>query len=119
MHNQTLGWLKSQARKAFNEEVFTLSNRFNLEINKVSLKDTSSRWGSCSSKKNLNFNWRLIMAPEEILRYVVVHETAHLQELNHSDRFWQLVRLRCPDFEKHRLWLKKNGANLLKWRLEI
>lgn len=114
--NQVTNWLKSQARKSFNEEVFQLCNRHNLQYKNVALKDTVSRWGSCSGQKNLNFNWRLIMAPEDVLRYVVVHETAHLEELNHSSRFWSLVRNRCPEFETHRHWLKKNGAILLNWR---
>lgn len=116
---QILNWLKSQARKSFNEEVVQLSNQYNFNYNNVVLKDTISRWGSCSSKGNLNFNWRLILAPEEILKYVVIHETAHLEELNHSSRFWALVSRRCPDFETHRMWLKKNGTTLIKWRLNL
>ncbi|MGM0599852.1 MAG: M48 family metallopeptidase [Candidatus Rifleibacteriota bacterium] len=113
--NQIFNWLKSQARKTINEKVYSLCNSFNLSYNKVSIKDTRSRWGSCSGKKNLNFNWRLIMAPEEIIHYIVVHETAHLQQMNHSKFFWNLVYNRCPDYKNHREWLKKNGTTLMEW----
>ncbi|MCA9386358.1 M48 family metallopeptidase, partial [Candidatus Dojkabacteria bacterium] len=71
-----------------------------------------TNWGSCSSKGNLNFTWRLIFAPLEILDYVVVHELCHLKEQNHSQRFWDLVAEQVPDYKKKRIWLKKHGANL-------
>ncbi len=79
---------------------------------KISLKDTSSRWGSCSTQGNLSFSWRLIMAPREVMEYVVCHEIAHLQEHNHSDKFWHLVSVLCPDYEISYKWLKKNGSSL-------
>jgi predicted metal-dependent hydrolase len=116
---QIENWLKSQARKTINQAVYCLCDKHNLSYNNVVIKDTRSRWGSCSGRKNLNFNWRLILAPEEVLNYVVVHETAHLQEMNHSGNFWKLVQERCPDYDLHRNWLKKNGASLLNWRLKL
>lgn len=69
--------------------------------------------GKLSVKGNLNFNWRLILAPAEVLDYVVVHELAHLKEMNHSGRFWKQVETVMPDFAKHRLWLKQNGDMLM------
>lgn len=116
---QIEGWLKAQARTTLNLEVFNLGRMFGFSYKNVAIKDTRSRWGSCSGKTNLNFNWRLIMAPPEVLRYVVVHETAHLQEMNHSNRFWIIVQSRCPDFRKHQDWLKRNGAKILDWRLQF
>lgn len=116
---QIENWLKAQARTALNLEAFNLGRKFGFTYKNVAIKDTRSRWGSCSCKTNLNFNWRLIMAPPEVLRYVVVHETAHLQEMNHSDRFWTIVQSRCPDFRKHQDWLKRNGARILDWRLQL
>jgi hypothetical protein len=113
--DQIISWLKSQARKTINEKVYSVCSSLNLTYNKVSIKDTVSRWGSCSAKRNLNFNWRLIMAPEEIIHYIVVHETAHLEQMNHSKLFWNLVYNRCPDYKNHRLWLKKNGTILMQW----
>ncbi|MBU0727650.1 M48 family metallopeptidase, partial [Patescibacteria group bacterium] len=67
-----------------------------------------SRWGSCSDRKNLNFNWKLIMAPIEIIDYVVVHEMCHLKQMNHSSKFWNLVAEKMPDYKELRKWLKDN-----------
>lgn len=116
---QIQAWLKSQARRAFCEEVEKQRQRFGFNYKAVAIKDTRSRWGSCSSQGNLNFSWRLIMAPDEILNYVVTHETAHLSYLNHSSDFWSLVRQRCPDFQNAKSWLQKHGASLMNWKLSV
>ena len=83
-----------------------------VEFGRVAIRDQKSRWGSCSAKKNLNFNWKLIMAPEEALTYVVIHELCHLIEFNHSPRFWNLVRERMPEYEYWKKWLKAHGCEL-------
>lgn len=83
-------------------------------VNRITIRNQKTRWGSCSSKGNLNFNWRLVMAPAEILDYVVVHELCHLLYLNHSRQFWQAVGGILPDYQKRRNWLKANGT-LLEW----
>lgn len=83
-----------------------------VEFGRVAIRDQKSRWGSCSAKKNLNFNWKLIMAPEEALTYVVIHELCHLIEFNHSPRFWNLVRARMPEYEYWKKWLKAHGGEL-------
>ncbi len=80
---------------------------------KVTIRDQRTRWGSCSSRGTLSFNWRLIMAPPDVMDYVVVHELCHLIEPNHSRKFWQLLAGLLPDFRQPRLWLKRN-VNLLR-----
>ena len=74
---------------------------------KVTLREQETRWGSCSSKGNLNFNWKLALMPDEILDYVVVHELAHRMEMNHSDKFWKIVENVLPDYRERRKWLKE------------
>lgn len=79
----------------------------------ITIRDQKTRWGSCSSKGNLSFNWRLILAPPKVLDYVVVHELCHRREMNHSPRFWALVQSMMPDYKQHRKWLKENGDRLV------
>ena len=76
------------------------------------MRDTASRWGSCSARGDLSFSWRLILAPHRVLDYVVAHEAAHLVEMNHSARFWRLVGRLMPDYEGERAWLKRHGGRL-------
>lgn len=83
-----------------------------LEYGRVFVKDQRTLWGSCSGRKNLNFNWRLAAAPPEALDYVVIHELCHLREMNHSKRFWALVSAACPDYKARRRWLRDNCALL-------
>jgi len=78
----------------------------------VSLRDTRTRWGSCSSDGRLMYSWRLIMAPPQVLDYVAAHEVAHLLEMNHSPAFWAVVRRLMPDYQTHRRWLKSRGNDL-------
>ena len=79
---------------------------------RVTIREQKTRWGSCSSKSTLNFNRKLIMAPPQVLEYVVVHELCHLIYLNHSERYWAEVRKRLPDYETWKKWLKKHGQEL-------
>uniref|UniRef100_UPI0035648A1D M48 family metallopeptidase n=1 Tax=Actibacterium sp. TaxID=1872125 RepID=UPI0035648A1D len=83
---------------------------------RLTLRDTRSRWGSCSVQGDLMYSWRLIMAPPEILTYVAAHEVAHLAEMNHSPAFWKVVAGLCPEYGRHRAWLKGNGQNLHRLR---
>ena len=103
-------------KKYFRKELTNLINTINVDkkfkYNRIAIKDNSSNWGSCSSKNNLNFNWRLLFAPYEIIRYVAVHELCHLIEHNHSNAFWDLVRNWDVDYKIHRAWLRQNGNNL-------
>lgn len=86
------------------------SLHFKKEINSVRLKYNTSNWGSCSTGQNLNFSVRLFFAPEDVIDYVVIHELAHLVEMNHSARFWKIVEDIMPDYESKELLLKKNSA---------
>ncbi len=83
-----------------------------VQFGRVTVRDQRSRWGSCSSKRNLNFNWKLIMAPPEVLDYVVIHELCHLMEFNHSPRFWALVAEQMPEYTFWKKWLKVHGPEL-------
>ena len=106
-------WLKKQARRALNQAVEDFKPALGQSPHKVMVRDTSSRWGSCSSRKTLSFSWRLIMADPEILHYVVAHEMAHLVEMNHGPAFWGLVEKLYPDWKISRRWLKTEGSRLM------
>lgn len=86
---------------------------------RITLRDTRSRWGSCSSQGNLMYSWRLILAPPEVLDYVAAHEVAHLDQMNHSPAFWAVVADLCPGYEGPRAWLRRNGSSLHAWRFEL
>lgn len=82
-------------------------------VQKVTIRDLSSRWGSCSSRKSISLNWRLILAPRPVAHYVCFHEVSHLIHMNHSKAFWEVVASLCPEYKSHRQWLKKNGVSLM------
>jgi len=82
------------------------------EYTRLSIRDTRSRWGSCSAQGVLMYSWRLIMAPPAVLDYVAAHEVAHLVEMNHQPAFWNVVASICPDYETHRAWLRAHGDSL-------
>lgn len=105
-------WLKKDANQKILEALKKHSVHMEVTYKDVRLKDQSSRWGSCSTKKNLNFNWRLIMTPPQVLDYVVIHELAHLKHMNHSRQFWLLVEKYSPEYREHRRWLHKYGRQL-------
>ncbi len=81
--------------------------------NRITIRDQKTRWGSCSARGTLSFNWRLMLAPPAILDYVVVHELCHLTHMNHSPAFWQAVEAVCPDYRDSRRWLKEHGQELV------
>lgn len=105
-------WYRVQARRVFQERVNYYSSKLKVSPNRIAIKDQKSRWGSCSSKGNINLNYRLIMAPIEIIDYVIVHELCHLVHLNHSKEFWALVKEISPNYLKYKEWLKNNGNML-------
>ncbi len=105
-------WLKKEARMGILERARAKALDLELEFGRVAIRDTKSRWGSCSSNGNLNFSWRLILTPDFVFDYVVAHEVAHLREHNHSPEFWSLVRGLTSEPERARAWLQSFGAKL-------
>lgn len=105
-------FLKRQAKQDLTRAVEFHSDALLVKPKSITLRDTTSRWGSCSSSGALNFSWRIILAPPEVLDYLAAHEVAHLIEMNHSGRFWALVEGRCPDMERHKTWLRTHGQKL-------
>ncbi len=108
------GQYLSQAKEYFPERVAYYAQLLQVDVGRITIREQKTRWGSCSSKGNLNFNWRLMLAPEEIRDYVVLHEIAHRKELNHSPAFWKIVESVMPDYEDRKQWLKDHGREL--WR---
>jgi len=106
-------WYKKQARKVLTERVEFFAQKFGFKPGKVRISSARTRWGSCSSKETLSFTWRLVMAPPDVIDYVVVHELCHLKEMNHSNVFWAQVEMILPDYKQHRKWLKMNGKFLV------
>lgn len=98
-------WYRGQAGRIIAERLPALAGKLNLKYNRVSIKNQRSRWGSCSKKGNLNFNLLLAAAPPEVIDYVIIHELMHLVKLDHSPRFWQLVKEADPEYKKHKEWL--------------
>ena len=100
-------WYRIQAAELIKEKLAKWSSRLQVSYHKVTIRKQRTRWGSCSRHGNLSFNWQLLMAPEPVIDYVIVHELAHLKEMNHSKRFWQLVAEHCPRWRAHKKWLRE------------
>jgi len=112
---RVLDWMKREARRKIDERVSYYSALLGVRPRRITIRDTSSRWGSCSSARSLSFSWRLILAPPAVLDYVVAHEVAHLRELNHKPRFWRLVESLGPEIEASQSWLSDHGALLHRY----
>jgi predicted metal-dependent hydrolase len=105
-------YLRDMARRELGRRARRLAARIGHNVARVNVRDTKSRWGSCSGRGNLSFSWRLILAPEAVIDYVVAHEVAHLVEMNHGPRFWRLVESLSPGSAGARAWLKRHRAYL-------
>jgi predicted metal-dependent hydrolase len=103
------------ARHEISSRARSLASRIDRRVARITLRDTTSRWGSCTASGNLAFSWRLVLAPEAVLDYVVAHEVAHLAEMNHGPRFWNLVETLAPGAVAQRAWLGDNRARLLRY----
>jgi predicted metal-dependent hydrolase len=106
-------WYRQRAREIIYQRVEYYEDRIARVPGRIVIKSQKRRWGSCSTRGNLNFNWRIVMAPERVLDYVVVHELCHLCEMNHSPRFWHLVAQVIPDYKENKEWLQKNASRLI------
>ena len=100
------------ARDIFTQKTAYFASIMHVSYGRISIREQKTRWGSCSSEGNLNYNWRLIFAPEEVLNYIVVHELAHRREMNHSAAFYKIVESILPEYKKAQKWLRDNGRSL-------
>ncbi|MBQ0028801.1 MAG: M48 family metallopeptidase [Lachnospiraceae bacterium] len=108
--------LAKLAKKEIPSRVEYFANIIGVEYGRIAIRHQKTRWGSCSSKGNLNFNCLLMLVPEDVRDYVIVHELCHLIELNHSPRFWAEVAKYVPDYKVKRKWLKENGGKIINTR---
>jgi hypothetical protein len=115
MHRRVVDFFKREARRDLEEAVLRHTRALGLPSRGVGLRDTVSRWGSCSASGSLNFSWRLVMAPPFVLDYLAAHEVAHLEHLDHSPRFWTLTRRLCAATDRAEAWLSAHGAHLHKY----
>lgn len=105
-------YLKASAQAELRPASAEYAQSLGRQFSAISLRDTRSRWGSCTAQGRLMYSWRLIMAPPEVLRYVAAHEVAHLRHMDHSAAFWATVETLMPEYQQHRTWLRRHGASL-------
>ena len=105
-------WLKAEARRDLATRSRHYAAQLGRQVGRVTVRDTRSRWGSCSSKGDLSFCWRLILAPDFVIDYLAAHEVAHLKEMNHGPDFWATCTALCPRTKEAKRWLKQNGSRL-------
>lgn len=105
-------WYVHLAKKEISRMVSELAEKYGFEYSRIFIRDQKTKWGTCSSRKNLSFNWRLIRCPRPVIEYLIIHELSHLKEMNHSKRFWELVESMCPDYKKSKIWLKEYESYL-------
>jgi predicted metal-dependent hydrolase len=110
-------YLRREAKRDLEVASLKYAADLGVSVKRVSVRDQSSRWGSCSTTGLLSFSWRLILAPGHVLDYLAAHEVAHLIEMNHSPRFWRLVQRLCPDHERAKAWLDVHGPDLHRYGL--
>lgn len=115
VHRRVVDHFKREARRDLEQAVSRHTRALGFPARSVGLRDTVSRWGSCSASGSLNFSWRLVMAPPFVLDYLAAHEVAHLKHLDHSERFWTLARRLCADTDRAEAWLSAHGAHLHKY----
>ena len=109
------GWLREYARATLTEKVSVFSAQMQVDVNRIAIKEQKTRWASCSAKGNLNFNWKLVLMPECIQDYVVVHELAHRKQMNHSKAFWREVEHVLPDYRERNAWLLEHERDFLNY----
>jgi predicted metal-dependent hydrolase len=111
-------FLKREAKRDLEIAVERYAERLGATYRRISIRDQSSRWGSCSTTGVVSFSWRLILAPRYVLDYLAAHEVAHLLEMNHSRRFWRLLERLCPDMRRAKVWLDVHGTDLHRYGLQ-
>lgn len=108
-HDVFVKWYRQQATRVMTERSELLAKQHGFSFQKINITSARTRWGSCSSRGSINFSWRLVMAPPDVIDYVILHELVHTRAPNHSAVFWRQVEVLMPDFRQKRLWLKQNG----------
>jgi len=108
-------YLKREAKRDLEGAVTRYADRLGVKVRRISIRDQVSRWGSCSTSGALSFSWRLVLAPRFVLDYLAAHEVAHILEMNHSLRFWRLLRRICPDMDRAKAWLDVRGTDLHRY----
>jgi len=108
-------FLKREAKADLEKASKLAAQALGVTVKRVSIRDQSSRWGSCSTTGVLSYSWRLILAPPFVLDYLTAHEVAHLIEMNHSAAFWRVVERICPDMDRARTWLNAHGTGLHRY----
>lgn len=104
---------RRKARELFEERANHFAEEMGVEYDKIEVRNQRTKWGSCSTTGTLSLNWRLMMAPVDVLDYIVIHELAHLREQNHSEEFWSLVAEHDPEYTEHAEWLEENSTSLI------
>ena len=104
---------RRKARETFEEQAEYYAEEMGVTYKQIHVRNQKTKWGSCSTSGTLGLNWRLMMAPQKVVNYVVIHELAHLRESNHSDSFWSFVAEHDSDYEEHAGWLETNSAQLI------
>ncbi len=106
-------WYRECAQRHISERVQRYSRQYNIPFSKICITNAEKRWGSCNNKGSLRFSWRLAMAPQDVIDYVIIHELAHIKHLDHSHAYWQEVIAIMPDFKERKRWLFRNGHRLI------
>lgn len=106
-------WFKARARELLLDKTAYICDQLQLTFTDMQLRRTKSKWGHCTSKGVIQYNWLILAAPEAVIDYLVAHEVCHLRHLNHSRSFWNLVAKACPDFKEHKSWLHRYGHTLV------
>lgn len=107
-----LNWLKKEADTIIKAGINAINEDNRFKYNKIFIRSQKTKWGNCSNKRNIAFNWRLIKAPEFILKYLIIHELMHLEEMNHSKKYWENLSRLYPDYKEANIWLKRFGPGL-------
>ncbi len=115
LHRRVKDYIKKQAREIFYQKSKILAEKLGTKLNDVTIKDTKSRWGSCSSMHNINYSWRIALAPGYVIDYLIAHEVSHLVHQDHSEAFWQCVSDLYPQAEQGKNWLKKHSRLLYRY----
>lgn len=116
LHRRIKDFIKQEAQKEFSERTKSLAEKINCSVKNITIKDTKSRWGSCSTLCNINYNWRIALAPEYVIDYLMAHEVSHLKHPDHSREFWRCVKTLYPGSSMGRAWLKRNGNLLYRYK---